>query len=228
VHVTGDARFDQVLRYSRIIDRERPLLRLFRDGGPWLVAGSTWPADEELLVRALIAARAGGAAWRTIIAPHEPTEAHLRQLERRVNAAGMRFSRLPPEGVAALPEGRDIVLVDRVGVLADLYAVAAVAYVGGGFGNAGLHSVVEPASLGLPIVFGPRHGSANEASRLAATGGGFIVRNGEELQDVLRRLRRDAPARAQAGAAARHFVSSHMGGAGRGAALLVAGLPRCD
>ena len=228
VHITGDARFDQVWQHSRAINRERPLLRMFREGGPWLVAGSTWPPDEERLVRALIAARAGGASWRTIIAPHEPSTAHLRQLERRVHAAGMRYALLPAEGVAALPELIDIVIVDRVGVLADLYAVAAVAYVGGGFGNTGLHSVAEPASLGVPVVFGPRHGNAKEAGRLAAAGGGFIVRNGEELQETLRRLRRDVPARVQAGAAARDFVSSHTGGADRSAALLVAGLPRCD
>jgi 3-deoxy-D-manno-octulosonic-acid transferase len=228
VHVTGDARFDQVWRYSHAIDRRRPLLRMFDDGGPWLVAGSTWPADEELLVRALIAARAGGAAWRTIVAPHEPTERHLHRLERRVNAAGLRFSRLPAEGGPALPEGRDIVLVDRVGVLAALYAAAAVAYVGGGFGRAGLHSVVEPAALGVPVVFGPHLGNAKEAGRLAAAGGGFIVRNGEELQDTLRRLRRDPLERERAGAAARAFVSSRTGGAARSAALLVEGLPGCD
>jgi 3-deoxy-D-manno-octulosonic-acid transferase len=228
VQITGDARFDQVWRYSHRIDRDRPLLRLFHEGGPWLVAGSTWPADEERLVRALIAARAGGAAWHTIVAPHEPTDAHLRQLERRVHAAGFRYARLPAEGATALPEATDLVIVDRVGVLADLYSVAAVAYVGGGFGNAGLHSVVEPASLGVPVVLGPRHGNAQEANRLAAAGGAFVVRNGEELQDALRRLRRDTLVRERAGAAARDFVSSHTGGAQRSAALLVDGLPRCD
>ena len=53
-----------------------------------------------------------------------------------------------------------IVLVDRVAVLADLYAVADAAFVGGGFHNAGLHSVLEPASFGVPVAFGPKHGSS--------------------------------------------------------------------
>jgi 3-deoxy-D-manno-octulosonic-acid transferase len=185
------------------------------------VAGSTWRGDEERLVHALIAARASGAAWRAIFAPHEPTDEHLRQLERRLHTSGLRYSRLPQEGSGPLPTPLvDAIIVDRMGVLADLYAVAAVAYVGGGFGNAGLHSVVEPAALGLPVVFGPRFGNAQEAERLARSGGGFVVHNGEEMQDVLRRLRRDVRAREAAGVAARNFVQSFTGGAERNAAVV--------
>jgi 3-deoxy-D-manno-octulosonic-acid transferase len=226
VQVTGDARFDQVWDRVAGIDRNRPLLRMFDAGAPWLIAGSTWQADHARLVRALIAARATGATWRAIIAPHEPTDAHVRQLEHELHLAGLRYTRLPDENHAVLQRPIvDVVIVNRVGLLADLYTVGAVAYVGGGFGDAGLHSVVEPAALGLPVVFGPRHGNAQEAERLARAGGAFTVRNGEELQNVLRKLRRDDKLQLRAGAAAREFVRSHTGGAERNAALILTGLP---
>src|SRR5690606_28172718 len=100
-----------------------------RRAGRWLVAGSTWPADEDVIVRAL----ARGVPWRAVIAPHEPDTEHIARLEQAVRAAGLRPLRLPDEaaaGAADFPPG-DVVIVDRVGVLADLYAIADVAYVGG-------------------------------------------------------------------------------------------------
>jgi 3-deoxy-D-manno-octulosonic-acid transferase len=230
--VTGDARFDQVWRRVASIDLDRPLLHPFRGGPgsaqpdtfrPWLVAGSTWPADEDRLVQVVAAQPAG---WRMIIAPHEPTAAHIAALERRLSAAGLTHVRLhsdddPPPDVSA-----DVVVVDRVGVLADLYAVADVAYVGGGFGRAGLHSVVEPAALGVPVVYGPRHGNAQEAQRLAAARGGFIADDSTALHTVLDRLRVDVEHRRAAGAAAREFVRSHLGGAAGSADLILAGIRR--
>ncbi|MEX0907107.1 MAG: glycosyltransferase N-terminal domain-containing protein, partial [Gemmatimonadota bacterium] len=168
ITVTGDARFDQVQRRVDALDRDRPLLRLLRDTAVrWLVAGSTWPADEGLLVDALTSPAAASFAaspWRIVFAPHEPTPAHIEALERRLTGAGIAHARLPtgdspPGSLVALPP-TGAIIVDRVGVLADLYAIASVAYVGGGFGSAGLHSVVEPAALGVPVVHGEFGGGA--------------------------------------------------------------------
>lgn len=220
IHVTGDARFDQVWQRIERLDRDAPLLAALRAaarGVPTLVAGSTWAADEERLLPALAALREQGAAWRLVIAPHEPTPAHLAALEARLEAHGFSHARLPHG--ADLPDVA-VLVVDRVGVLADLYAVADAAYVGGGFGTAGLHSVVEPAALGAAVLCGPAHGNAREAGRLAAAGGGFVVRDASELEQRLLLLRQDAGARAAAGAAARAFVARHVGGADRNAALL--------
>jgi 3-deoxy-D-manno-octulosonic-acid transferase len=227
ITVTGDARFDQVWQRVQRLDPDRPLLQPFRaapagadaDRRPWLVAGSTWPADERRLIAALSrpapAAPAGGTGWRAIIAPHEPDQKHVAALERRLSAAGLSHSRLhaddAPQAVTA-----DVVVVDRVGVLADLYAVADAAYVGGGFGTAGLHSVVEPAALGVPVIYGPRHGNAQEAQRLAGAGGGFIAESTSALGSILDMLRASAATRAAAGAAARDFVRTHLGGRSRG------------
>jgi 3-deoxy-D-manno-octulosonic-acid transferase len=221
IHVTGDARFDQVWQRIRRLDHGRPVLRALRAAaGPRLVAGSTWPADDDRLLPALARLKADGAAWRLIAAPHEPTPAHTQRLERALAAAGLSCARLPQDGAAALPD-TDALVVDRVGILADLYAVADAAYVGGGFGSAGLHSIVEPAALGVPVLYGPRHGNAREADELAAAGGGFIARDATQLRALLGALHTDADQRARASTAARAFVADRIGAADRNAELVL-------
>lgn len=229
VRVTGDARFDQV--WARVAalggERarlERPLLRRLHDPERLtLIAGSTWPEDEARLIPAYVRAREM-AAFRLIIAPHEPTAAHLARLEARLNAAGLGHARLSAVEASGgpLPE---VVAVDRVGVLAELYAVADIAYVGGGFGGAGLHSVVEPAALGVPVLFGPRLGNALEAEALGWAGGGSMISDDASLALTLRRLTRDSVLRLEAGAAAQTFVRSRLGGAARNAEMLEELLP---
>lgn len=221
VQVTGDARFDQVWERIQGIDRTRLLLRPFRThGGPWLVCGSTWPADEEVLIAALKPPR----PWTAVLAPHDPTPGQVERLEQRLTAAGLQHMRLPAEAAAAavtIPSDVAAIIVDRVGVLADLYAIADVAYVGGGFGSAGLHSVVEPAALAVPVVYGPRHGNAREAERLRQAGGGFVIGDDARLAATLSRLFGDPDARAHAGAAARRFVERDRGGAEASAQLIL-------
>jgi 3-deoxy-D-manno-octulosonic-acid transferase len=220
IRLTGDARFDQVWERVQHLDRDRPLLRSLASApGRTLVAGSTWPPDEERLTAALALLRSEGRRWRLIIAPHEPTARHVTALERRLERAGIAHARLPPMDEAA-PRDVAALVVDRIGVLADLYAVGDAAWVGGGFGRAGLHSVVEPAALGLPVLYGPRHGNAREAERLARAGGGFVVRDGTGLSGTLARLDDDPDAAHAAGHAAREFVRSQLGAARRNAELL--------
>jgi 3-deoxy-D-manno-octulosonic-acid transferase len=220
VTVTGDARFDQVLDRVRGIDRERPLLRRLREAGrPTIVAGSTWPADEAHLVAALAGLAGQGAPWRLVAAPHEPTPPHVDGLARRLAQAGLSHAILPVGDDDAIPEV-DALIVDRVGILADLYAAADVAYVGGGFGTAGLHSVVEPAALGVPVLYGPRQGNAREAAELAGAGGGVVISDGPGLQGALAGLL-DTGRRTGMGRAAREFVESRVGGASRNAGLVI-------
>lgn len=219
VQVTGDARFDQVHARVQQLDRTQPLLQRLRDTRmTTIVAGSTWATDEEEIIPAFASARKG-VPMRLIIAAHEPTAAHLRNLEQRLDAARLRHARLAvvENGTASLP---DVVIVDRVGVLADLYSVANVAYIGGGFGGAGLHSVIEPAALGVPVIFGPRHGNAREADELAGTGGGFVASDGAAFASALVELADRPMHRATASAAARDFVASKLGAARRNAQLI--------
>ena len=219
IYITGDARFDQVWARIKTLDRNQPLLERLRDAKrTTIVAGSTWAADEEEVVPAFASARKG-SPMRLIIAPHEPSEPHLRALEQRLDDVHVTHARLAAVEAASslLP---DVIVVDRVGVLADLYAVATVAYVGGGFHSAGLHSVIEPAALGVPVIFGPRHGNAREADELAGNGGGFVASDGAAVATVVQDLAARPMQRATASEAARSYVQLKLGGARRNAQLI--------
>lgn len=220
VRTTGDARFDQVWARVRAGGANGALVERVRDPAVvTLVAGSTWGADEARLVPAFARARST-RPMRLVVAPHEPDEAHLRPLEAALDAAGLAHARLAAveRGTGPLP---GVVVVDRIGVLADLYRAGEIAYVGGGFHAAGLHSVVEPAALEVPVLFGPRHANAREAAELAGAGGGFVVADEEALAARILALAADEEARREAGAAAVAYVRSQLGGARRNAELVL-------
>ena len=220
VSVTGDARFDQVSERAAAIDTGAPPLSLLKDhDGPTIVAGSTWPEGERYLVPALARLRAKHPRLRAIVAPHEPSEGHLSWLEKRLADAGLTAERL--SRLVDVDAGRQCVLVDRVGILAELYAVADVAYVGGGFGHLGLHSVLEPAVLGVPVIYGPRHANAVEATHLIERGAGIVASGLEALEGGLARWLEDGEARAKAGAAAAGYVRENLGAGRRNAELVV-------
>jgi 3-deoxy-D-manno-octulosonic-acid transferase len=113
-------------------------------------------------------------------------------------------------------------VVDRVGVLGDLYALADVAYVGGGFHSAGLHSVIEPAAFGAPVLFGPRCTDSRDAGLLIAAQGGRAAANAQELGAALAGWLPDAAARADAGRRAREMVHAGIGAAERSYELVKA------
>jgi 3-deoxy-D-manno-octulosonic-acid transferase len=114
------------------------------------------------------------------------------------------------------------VIVDRVGVLGDLYALADAAYVGGGFHGAGLHSVLEPAAFGAPVVFGPRFANSRDAGLLLAAGGGHAAADADALARVLGAWLSDASVRAEAGTRARDLVRDGLGAAERSWNLVAA------
>ena len=211
VTVTGDTRYDQVWRRAGEVDRASALLAPLRSERPTLVAGSTWPSDEAVLLPAWARVAAARVGVRLIVAPHEPTSAHLAPIEHWARGAGLRVARLGA-GTAA---DADVVLVDRVGVLGDLYALADVAFVGGAFHGAGLHSVLEPAAFGVPVVMGPRFAGSRDARLLIDADAAVSAADAAELQRTLERWL-DAPAeRAERGRAARHVVHHGLGAAQR-------------
>lgn len=223
VQVTGDTRFDQVAARAAGVDRTSALLAPFAPNPrPTLVAGSTWPADERVLLPAWERVRDHVPGARLVIAPHEPTEAHLAPIERWGVDRRVDVRRLGAPNAAHA----EVVLVDRVGVLGDLYVLATAAFVGGGFHDAGLHSVLEPAAFGAPVAFGPRHRNAREAELLVADGGGVVVRDvAETARQLIAWL--GAPGDgARAGALARAMVEGGRGGAERNWRMVEALLPR--
>ena len=214
IRVTGDTRYDQVWSRAQSVLTTAPALRRFREvARPTLVAGSTWPADEEVLLpawRELVAEMRSRV--RLIIAPHEPTSAHLASIEAWAAHSSLRCARLD----AADDVEADIVLVDRVGVLGDLYSVGDAAFVGGGFHHAGLHSVLEPAAFGAPVMFGPRFANSRDAGLLLHVGGGKSVHDVRELREVLRAWFADGD------------ITAHVVAGGRAMALVERGLGAAD
>jgi 3-deoxy-D-manno-octulosonic-acid transferase len=212
VAVTGDTRYDQVWERAARVDRTRaPLGPLGAVSRPTLVAGSTWPADERSLLDAWLAVRSAMPTARMIIAPHEPTAAHVAPIEAWARKGALTAARLDaPEAPSA-----DVVIVDRTGVLGDLYALADAAFVGGGFHAAGLHSVLEPAAFGVPVLFGPRHASSRDARLLVASGGGVSARDAAAIRQQLVAWLGDRNSRQEAGARARALVRSGLGAARR-------------
>lgn len=167
IEITGDPRIDSVFGVVAAVDRSDPLLAI-ADPALTLVAGSTWPADEAVLLPAFAQLRTRHPGARLIVVPHEPTVAHL----ERIDADASRLGLPAPVRLAQLAPGSTppIVVGDRVGILARLYATGAMAYVGGGFGEAGIHSVLEPAGWGRTIVIGPRDRGSRDVELLRAGG----------------------------------------------------------
>jgi 3-deoxy-D-manno-octulosonic-acid transferase len=216
--VTGDTRYDSVSERAERLDRARePFARLAEAGAGafTIVAGSTWPADEAVVLPAFADLRAQVPDARLVLAPHEPNPDHLAGIAQMAQRSRLprpvRLSQL--EHAAASP----LVVVDRVGVLADLYALGHAAFVGGGHHRAGLHSVLEPAVFGVPVTFGPYWTMSRDAG-LLLQGGAATALPADGRHALLSQWlvwHHDPAARGRAAAAARQAVQSGRGAAER-------------
>lgn len=221
VQVTGDPGVDSAWVRANSMDSSAPYLAPFQgDDRPTVVAGSTWEADEAVLLPALQDVRAERADLRLVIAPHEPTQATVGRLATVLAAAGWRTTTLGKVERDGDVGDIDAVIVDRVGVLADLYSVGCVAYVGGGFHAAGLHNVLEPAAAGRPTLIGPRYADSRAAADLVQRGGVVAV-DADGLGPALTRWLDDPKALAGAEKAVTDYVFEHRGAAERTVELLL-------
>jgi 3-deoxy-D-manno-octulosonic-acid transferase len=221
VTVTGDPGVDSAAQRIAAADPEALHLRVFRNPRPRVVAGSTWPVDHLILISAAGRARAEVPELQMVIAPHEPGELAVTGLVIALRAAGWRAGTLGEAERAGSSEALDAVVVERVGVLAHLYTIGAIAYVGGGFHNQGLHSVLEPAAAGIPCCFGPRHQGSLAAGELLRAGAASAADGEGSLAQVISRWLTNGEARGAAGRAAAEYVRAHRGAAERTAKLLL-------
>ena len=227
ITVTGDTRYDSVAERAERLDRSGEPLASLTPGKPdtfTIVAGSTWPVDEAVVLPAFAELVSRGATqWaRLILAPHEPSASHLAAVDAAAERCGLpRPQRLSQLG-AASPGQASVIVVDRVGVLADLYALGQAAYVGGGYHRAGLHSVLEPAAFGVPVCVGPRWTMSRDAGLLLQRGGAVAlpVDGRQALVNQWLAWLREPGARTRAGAAAAAVVREGRGAAARTAALV--------
>ena len=224
IRVTGDTRYDSVTERAARLDRTRQPFATLANGGATftIVAGSTWPSDEDVLLPAYadLLRSDPAASTRLVLVPHEPTPSHLDRLDAAAHAVALPRPIRTSSGAALA--GARVVVVDQIGVLADLYALAQVAYVGGGYHRAGLHSVLEPAVWGVPLSVGPRWGSSRDAGLLIGHGAALpLPHDGREaLARQWQAWRSDATARDRAGRAAAALVKDGTGAAERTTALV--------
>jgi len=176
--VTGDLRYDRVVANSKVI-KQYDVLNTFLQDSFIIIGGSTWPEEENILAYCIEHAQ---SEIKLIIAPHDVSEKHLKQIEQRLGRFDVkRFSILKES------DNPQVVLVDSIGHLASLYQYAKVALVGGGFTGA-LHNIIEPAVFGIPIYFGYKHDKFPEAEYFIQNKIGVQIHNGFNFTEHIKEL----------------------------------------
>jgi 3-deoxy-D-manno-octulosonic-acid transferase len=206
IKVVGDTRFDRVYsrslasRKSKIINKE--LLK----GSKVLVAGSTWPQDEEVIIPSFLKLLKFDKNAVMIIAPHEPTLLHLEKLEHEFSGqtSYIRLSNINNY------VNEKIIIVDSIGVLSILYNYADAAFIGGSF-KINVHNVLEAAVYGIPVLFGPKIENSQEAKKLLQAGGGIMVNDKKMFYRILRRLFSDENLMKDFGKRSFEFVHKNVG-----------------
>ncbi len=206
VKVVGDTRFDRVYQKSLAAKDKKLFKEGFFRGKKVIVLGSSWPADEDVILPALLKLMSKSENVILIIAPHEPTLQHLEKLEQLINLEQetIRFSYLNNY------KNQRVILIDSIGILLSLYYYADIAYVGGGF-KQGIHNVLEPAVYGIPVLFGPKFGNSQEAFSIIEEGSARVVHDKKEAYRIIKKLVDDDEYRAKLGSISANYVRKNTG-----------------
>ena len=200
--VSGDTRFDRVAAVAAR-PKDIEIARAFALNHPIMIAGSTWPADEELIFSLV---EKNEYNLRFIIAPHEINPDHIAALMQKAGKKAVQYSKTTP----AEAGNAEILVIDSIGMLSQLYQYGTIAYIGGGFG-VGIHNILEASAFGLPVFFGPKYHKFNEARELIERKGAFEVKNPEELLLKTADLLSDPGKLAEASAISKNFVLNGCG-----------------
>lgn len=156
VSISGDTRFDRVKEILNTVEKVG-FVEKFKGNHKLLIAGSSWPDDEEIL--AAYINQALPEDWKVIFAPHNIDEKQIQNLIGSIKGKSIRFTQMNENEL----ESANVLIVDTVGILTKIYASATVSYVGGGFTKTGVHNTLEPAVYGVPLIFGPVYQNYFEA-----------------------------------------------------------------
>lgn len=203
VKISGDTRFDRVVS---ILERDNSLdfIEQFKAQKTTIVIGSSWPKDESLLINYINSA---SADLKFIIAPHNIHKAEIDKLQTLITKKTILFSEKENQNLNEF----QVFIIDTIGILTKIYSYADIAYVGGGFGNPGVHNILEPATFGVPIVIGPNYSHFAEATALVHQGGCISISNIKELQDALDNLISNEDIRHEKGHICDTFVQMNKG-----------------
>lgn len=201
--VSGDTRFDRV---AAILEKDNSLdfIEKFTNNKLTIVVGSSWPKDEELLVNFI---NATDHDVKFIIAPHNIKQEQITSLYSKIQKSKFKYSDYSIETLRK-PDLRNfqVFIIDTIGILTKIYSYADIAYVGGGFGNPGVHNILEPATFGVPIVIGPNYSHFAEATALVHMEGCMSVANQKELNEAFENLIQNEDIRAEKGHICSTFV----------------------
>lgn len=199
--VSGDTRFDRVAAIAAGA-KEIPTIEKFKGSSLLLVAGSTWKPDEELL--ATFINQSSGI--KSIIAPHEVSAANVTRIKQSITKPVIEYSKVQESEI----DNFDVIIIDSIGLLSSLYRYGNVAYIGGGFG-VGIHNILEAATFGLPVVFGPNYKKFKEAVDLIDEGGAFKIYCQTSMNKVLHKLTEDEAHRRKVAEISKDYVAKNVG-----------------
>lgn len=235
VIISGDTRFDRV---ATILERDNSLdfIEDFcfidsnrNDKAITIVIGSSWPKDEELLINYI---NQSSDDVKFIIAPHNIKQEQIQVLKKSIKKKVILFSEYKKtKELSSLSnfksdktdyeisrDGRNdnlndynVFIIDTVGILTKIYSYADIAFVGGGFGNPGVHNILEPATFGVPIVIGPNYSHFAEATALVNMTGCISISNANELKEAFDLLLQNEDERIEKGHICSTFVQMNKG-----------------
>ncbi len=203
VAVSGDTRFDRV---AAILEKDNSLdfISEFKNDTLTIVVGSSWPKDESLLVEYI---NQTSEKVKFIIAPHNIKSEQIQELKNSISKKVILFSEKSNQNLANF----DVFIIDTIGILTKIYSYADIAYVGGGFGNPGVHNILEPATFGVPIVIGSNFSHFAEATALVNMEGCISIANKNELSDAFSNLISNDTIRKEKGHICSTFVQMNKG-----------------
>lgn len=205
----GDTKFDQVVIRKEQSRAQKIIPDRWLDQKTVCLFGSVWPEDTRHLLPAMKEILTRKKDVRFIVVPHQPGEKYLREIEETAGPSSVvTYSRL--EDLKDQP----VLVIDTIGILADLYKYAHIAYVGGSF-KQGIHNVMEAAVYGLPVLFGPVHRNSYDAIKMLEQGGAFLVRDQQDARDILMRLLDDGRLRTDIGQITRRLAYEQTGASDR-------------
>lgn len=203
VAISGDTRFDRVVS---ILEKDNSLdfIEGFKNNTLTIVVGSSWPKEESLLVDYI---NQTNEKVKFIIAPHNIKDSQIEELKNSITKKVILFSEKETKNLSDI----DVFIIDTIGILTKIYSYADIAYVGGGFGNPGVHNLLEPAIFGIPIVIGPNFSHFAEATALINLDGCVSISNLNELKNAFSNLISNETARNEKGHICSAFVLMNQG-----------------
>jgi len=203
VTVSGDTRFDRVMALAQNT-MKLPLIEKFCDGKDIFIAGSTWEPDEDILIKLINSEK---TKYKFIIAPHMVDKPHIASLVEKIKKGHVvLYSEADPDNVLYAK----VLIIDCIGILSNLYRYGKIAYIGGGFGS-GIHNILEAATYGMPVIFGPKYHKFIEAVELIEKGGAYCIHNENEFMQVVMDLITNNKQLREKSAIAREYVQKNIG-----------------